>query len=251
VAAGQSVQFAATIENAANSSVTWQWTGPGVLDSTGKYTAPNNISSETVTVTATSVADPTKKASVQFTIAADALITTQGPATLPTGGQLTVAAQLTGVPTDSTVPFILSYSNAPLGVTCVFNPAFVTGQNPSFTMTFRSEGTAAGHRLPLWREPAGPWPAFVAMALLALALAALNGSAALGKRSYACVALVFLCLSVVFLWSCSGISSSSVPVPTAAKVTPPGRYQLMVRATPQSSSGGFVQTQLIIPFTVN
>jgi hypothetical protein len=42
-----------------------------------------------------------------------------------------------------------------------------------------------------------------------------------------------------------------VAVPAAAKITPTGKYQVLVIATPQSATGGFVQTQLIVPFTVN
>jgi len=252
VAAGTSVQFQATVENAgSNTDVTWELSGPGGLDSTGNYTAPEAISPATVTITATSISDPVKKASVQFTIAADALTTTQGPATIPAGSQLVVAIQLAGVPGDSTVPFALSCSNLPLGATCQFDPDVVTGQNPDFTFTIITADASSGQLLPLRMERAGPWAVLLALALLAMALVAGSGSAALGKRSYACGVLVLLCFSAVFLSSCSGISPSSVAVPAVTRITPTGKYQVLVTATPQSTTGGFVQTQLIVPFTVN
>jgi hypothetical protein len=54
-----------------------------------------------------------------------------------------------------------------------------------------------------------------------------------------------------FIVACSGLpASESVLVPNAKKVTPSGRYQVVVTATPQSTTGGFVQTQLIVPFTI-
>jgi len=252
VAAGTSVQYKATVENAgSNTGVTWELSGPGGLDSTGKYTAPDTITQVTVTVSATSIADPSKKAVVQFTIAADALTTTQGPATIPAGSQLVVAIQLAGVPGDSTVPFALSCSNLPLGATCQFDPDVVTGQNPDFTFTIITADASSGQLLPLRMERAGPWAVLLALALLAMALVAGSGSAALGKRSYACGVLVLLCFSAVFLSSCSGISPSSVAVPAVTRITPTGKYQVLVTATPQSTTGGFVQTQLIVPFTVN
>lgn len=66
----QSLQFSATVAGSANPNVTWTMTPMiGVLSSSGLYTAPQNIlGSQTVVVTATSVADPTKSASVTITL---------------------------------------------------------------------------------------------------------------------------------------------------------------------------------------
>jgi len=61
----QSLQFSATVAGSMNPSVTWTMTPMiGALSSSGLYTAPH----QTVILTATSVADPTKSASVTITL---------------------------------------------------------------------------------------------------------------------------------------------------------------------------------------
>lgn len=63
---GQTQQFAATVVNTNNTAVTWSISpaGVGTISAGGLYTAPATISTQqTVTATATSVADPTKAAS--------------------------------------------------------------------------------------------------------------------------------------------------------------------------------------------
>ena len=68
---GQTQQFVATVTNTTNTSVIWSFSpsSVGTLTQTGLYTAPGTVSSSTskVTVTATSVADPTKSASATIT----------------------------------------------------------------------------------------------------------------------------------------------------------------------------------------
>ena len=69
--AGQTQQFNAMVINAVNTSVTWSISpaGTGTVSSAGLYTAPSsNTSLQTVTVTATSVADNTKSASSTVTL---------------------------------------------------------------------------------------------------------------------------------------------------------------------------------------
>src|SRR5271163_343082 len=72
---GQTVGITATITNAMPSiGVSWSLTGPGSLSgltaTSVTYTPPTGIltSGQQATVTATSGADPTKKASVQITV---------------------------------------------------------------------------------------------------------------------------------------------------------------------------------------
>src|SRR5262249_48597310 len=72
---GATQQFTATVTGSANTAATWQvnnTTGGnttfGTIDSTGLYTAPNAIPAGTITVTAVSQADPTKKANANVTI---------------------------------------------------------------------------------------------------------------------------------------------------------------------------------------
>jgi hypothetical protein len=69
-------QFVATVQNTSNPSVTWKVNGiaggngtVGTISSSGVYRAPNSVPSPaTVTVSATSVADPTKSASASVTV---------------------------------------------------------------------------------------------------------------------------------------------------------------------------------------
>jgi len=61
---GQTQQFTASITHNPNTAVTWSVAGPGSVSRAGVYTAPSPATANTkATVTATSVADPTKSVS--------------------------------------------------------------------------------------------------------------------------------------------------------------------------------------------
>lgn len=62
-------QFLASVSNTSNTAVTWSVTA-GSITNAGLFTAPNVTSSKSVTVTATSVADPTKFAQAGVTVTA-------------------------------------------------------------------------------------------------------------------------------------------------------------------------------------
>ncbi len=71
----QTAQFTATVTNTSNTAVTWAVTGGspnGTIDANGKYTAPTvaAVLPPSVTVTATSQADPTKFGQAQETLKA-------------------------------------------------------------------------------------------------------------------------------------------------------------------------------------
>jgi hypothetical protein len=259
VAAGATVAFTATVSNAGNlTGVTWTVTGLGSIDTFGNYTAPNTTSSTAVTITATSLADSTKIDSIQFTIAPDALTTSQPPATVSAGQPAAVQFQLAGVPPTSTVEFMLSCTNLPPGGACSFSSPFITGQSPNANVTILTSGGAVTAltppAAPAWPRGQGGYLLFSSLLSFALALMALFGhTTAVSKRILACGLLLWLGVSVVLISSCAGFSNSpSVSGPTASSsVTPAGTYRVAVLATPQSSAGGFVQTQLIVPFTVN
>jgi len=69
----QSQQFTATVLNAPNTAVTWSVSpAVGTITPTGLYTAPSSPTAQTLTVTATSVADPTKSATSTITIGSSA-----------------------------------------------------------------------------------------------------------------------------------------------------------------------------------
>lgn len=65
-------QFLATVLNASTTAVTWT-ASSGSISSTGSYTAPSVTSNVQVTVTATSVADPTKTAKSTVTVSTAAV----------------------------------------------------------------------------------------------------------------------------------------------------------------------------------
>ncbi|HYZ86288.1 MAG TPA: choice-of-anchor Q domain-containing protein, partial [Bryobacteraceae bacterium] len=72
IGAGGTLQFSANVDGANNKSVTWSITPTtGSVNQSGLYTAPGSVSSQqTVTVRATSVADPTKSATGTVTLTA-------------------------------------------------------------------------------------------------------------------------------------------------------------------------------------
>ena len=73
-AANETIQFTATLSNAVNNAVTWSVSpaSSGSITETGFYTAPGPMSfpifTQTVTITATSVQDPTQSASATLTL---------------------------------------------------------------------------------------------------------------------------------------------------------------------------------------
>jgi hypothetical protein len=67
--AAQTQQFTATVANSGNTAVTWSVTGAGSVSATGLYTAPASVTGQqTVSVRATSVADPSKSAAAVVTL---------------------------------------------------------------------------------------------------------------------------------------------------------------------------------------
>jgi hypothetical protein len=70
LAASQTQQFTAAVNNTGNAAVSWAITpATGSISATGLYTAPLSVSTtQTVTVTATSAADNTKSASATVTL---------------------------------------------------------------------------------------------------------------------------------------------------------------------------------------
>ena len=71
----------------------------GGVDSSGNYTAPGILpAASSVTVTATSVADPSKQAPVTLNLTSNFTLQLTAPASLPAGGSATIVATLTPVP---------------------------------------------------------------------------------------------------------------------------------------------------------
>jgi Immunoglobulin I-set domain/Heparinase II/III-like protein len=107
VSVGSTQQFAATVTGTSNVAVTWAVSGAGcsgaacgTISGGGLYTAPASVPSPaTFSLTATSVADPTKSASANITIvAAAAILLSISPssAAVPTASTDSFTATVTG-----------------------------------------------------------------------------------------------------------------------------------------------------------
>ncbi len=107
VSAGATQQFAVTVTGSSNTSVTWTLSGAGcsgaacgAISVGGLYTAPASVPSPaTLSITATSVADPTKSASASVTlVAATAVLLSIGPtsASVPAASTSSFTATVTG-----------------------------------------------------------------------------------------------------------------------------------------------------------
>jgi Immunoglobulin I-set domain len=107
VSAGSTQQFAATVTGTSNTSVTWAVSGAGcsgvacgTISGGGLYTAPASVPSPpTLSVTVTSVADPTKSASASVTVlAAAAVLLSISPtsASVPAASTDSFTATVTG-----------------------------------------------------------------------------------------------------------------------------------------------------------
>jgi uncharacterized protein (TIGR03437 family) len=113
--ASQSAQFTATVTGSTNTSVTWSMTPSLGSLSNGLYTAPSVINAaQSVTVTATSAADPTKSASatVQLTPAADVSVGISPLSATLTASQ---SRQFTATVTGSTNTSVTWSMTPPLG----------------------------------------------------------------------------------------------------------------------------------------
>src|SRR5579871_5662582 len=112
LSASQTQQFTATVTNGA-AGVTWSVSPEiGTLSTAGLYTAPSLISTtQTVTITAASTADPTKSASASITL--QPISVTVTPASVALGA-------------SQTQQFTATVANGAAGVTWAVNPAVGT-----------------------------------------------------------------------------------------------------------------------------
>lgn len=89
MASTSSIQFSVSVSGTSNTAVTWTMSPAlGFLTSSGSYTAPYTLSPQTVTITATSVADPTKSATSVVTVQPKATILINPGAIQLSAGQL-------------------------------------------------------------------------------------------------------------------------------------------------------------------
>jgi len=149
--AGQAQQFAATVANAANTVIWSRNPDVGMISTSGRYTAPVTINApQTVTVTATSVSDPTKSASAIVTL----LVSTPPlPNVSPTSltfsfsvGGATPNLQIVSVTsTDPLTPLSFTVSPATSGGTNWLMVGPMSGSTPSnFSVGVNAAGLSPG-----------------------------------------------------------------------------------------------------------
>ncbi len=141
-------QFTAITSNAGTSGVIWSISpsGVGAISGTGLYTAPASISStQAVTITATSAANPTISGSTTIYISPQPFsILLQFP-TLPIGQGTSIGMSVTELATDGFAhPVTFSVAGLPSGVTASFNPATLDGGGGlgQTTLTFTASTNA-------------------------------------------------------------------------------------------------------------
>jgi hypothetical protein len=91
----ETVQFTALVENTPHVSVNWAASG-GTISSAGLYQAPEVSSDTAVSVTATSVSDPTKSEVASLTITPKSSDPTQTPVSNPAAGKTTIKQSFFG-----------------------------------------------------------------------------------------------------------------------------------------------------------
>ncbi len=149
----QAVQFTASVANTSNLAVTWS-ASPGVVSSSGAYTSPTVTRNTTATITATSVADPTKSGTATLTIVptSQISITTATLAGAAAGAAYSVSLAATG----GTTPYTWSLASGtwPTGITLQGNGLIsgTTSQTGNFNITAKvsdSSGSAQTATKPL------------------------------------------------------------------------------------------------------
>ena len=141
--ASQTYQFAATLSGTTNTGVTWSLPPALGTISNGLYTAPSIIStSQAVTITATSLADPSKSATAAVQLVASSVSISMSPptATLNSSQSTQITATVTGTTNTSVAwsrPAVGTLSNglytAPPGIT--------TAQTIAITATSQADPT--------------------------------------------------------------------------------------------------------------
>ncbi len=96
VNAGANAEFTATVANSSNGAVTWTSTGGSVTGSGSSIVWNSPLDAGSYTVTATSVADPSKSASATVTVAPIVVALTPTSATVPFGGSQQFSVAVTG-----------------------------------------------------------------------------------------------------------------------------------------------------------
>ena len=153
--ASQSFQATVTSSGHPDTAMRWSLSGPactsgcGTVDASGKYTAPQTLPSPaSVTLTAQSVADPSKQISATVAITSNFSLQLSAPSSVPAGATATIVATLTPVPgsnPSATLAWALSgpgCSGSSCGTLTVVTTQTVGGSSLSDSATYTAPGTA-------------------------------------------------------------------------------------------------------------
>lgn len=124
--ANQTQLFTSIVTNSADTTVTWSISPPGLgsIDQNGAYTAPSSIpAQQTVTITATSEADPTKAASAMVTLAPSQCASTGY------GYQRVIIIDHTKVPSSDQINFPFLFNTTDPDLASVDNGGHVANLN--------------------------------------------------------------------------------------------------------------------------
>ena len=153
--ATRAFQAAVTSNGYPDTTVVWNLSGSacptacGAVDTSGRYTAPGILPSPTsVTLTAQSVADPSKQISAAITITSNFTLQLTAPSNVPAGSSATIVATLTPVP-NSNPSTVLTWSlsgagcsGSSCGVLSVVTTQSAGGNAVATSATYTAPATA-------------------------------------------------------------------------------------------------------------
>ena len=154
---GASQAFQATVTSSGHpdASIRWNLSGPacvggcGAVDASGKYTAPQILPSPaSATLTAQSVADPSKQISAAVAITSNFSLQLSAPSSVPASGTATIVATMTPVP-GSNPSTLLAWalsgpgcSGSSCGTLTVITTQSANGSSISDSATYTAPATA-------------------------------------------------------------------------------------------------------------
>jgi len=153
--ASQAFQAAVTSSGHPDTSIRWNLSGPacasgcGAVDASGKYTAPQILPApSSATLTAQSVADPSRQISAAVAITSNFSLQLSAPSSVPTAGTATIVATMTLVP-GSNPGTSLSWglsgpgcSGSSCGTLTVISTQSASGSSFSNSATYTAPATA-------------------------------------------------------------------------------------------------------------
>jgi Beta-propeller repeat len=241
---GQMVNFISTVlglpQGSSGQLVTWKVSGTGcnngpcgTINQSGQYIAPATIkSSQTDTVSATVIADPTKVATAALLIFLPATAPPPSSVSVTNGKSAQYAITLSPGTGDPLHPLNLSCANLPNGTACQFSPNPVAIGGTSFTVVVTTTpATTAASIFGKGLSVVGLFP------LLALFMPSFRNKS-IRRKLAGMILLIILCVLIPSLvTACStGGSFGSNQLPSLSS-TPSGSFTIKVVGQPVVPSG--------------